>query len=406
MTSPGGSDLQLNSDSGNKRPIADTSFDNVKLEEAQQHKKPSTSDVVGATVPVVSENSNLSTCSNSSISSVDSVQVLESLASIQSFFSEFDKRFSNLADKLEATNNNLAANNRKLDEFNSKFDNLFERISELEAKSSQQENQIIDLQSRVQNSAATLDSLTSRVSGLDTTLAGQVLGAEWEPRPVPNKKVLLIGDSNSAGKIKFGTARGTLGKSLPGSSLFIPEHQQFPEPDSVQLRNYSDIVIATATNDLAKSACDPAILALNLSRYSNQILSVNPTSHIFIPGVLPTRSEQRNAKINTYNLYLDDMCRVNPKLTFVDLNGFRDNNGKLADKLAVGGTDVVHLNNQGIKLYASKLKAVLRQRHHLPNFTPHRPRSNRNVYNQGPVGRNNSDNRNTSGSGNGRGGHG
>ncbi len=39
-----------------------------------------------------------------------------------------------------------------------------------------------------------------------------------------------------------------------------------------------------------------------------------------------------------------------------------------------------HLNHDGIKVYASKLKLVLRERHHLPNFTARRtgqPRSDR-----------------------------
>ena len=45
MTTPGDSDLQLDSDSSNKSPVFDISFDDVNLEESRQHKRPGTGDV-------------------------------------------------------------------------------------------------------------------------------------------------------------------------------------------------------------------------------------------------------------------------------------------------------------------------------------------------------------------------
>ncbi len=66
------------------------------------------------------------------------------------------------------------------------------------------------------------------------------------------------------------------------------------------------------------------------------------------------------------------MCRHHPQFSYLDTSGFRGRNGKLASKFSVGGDDIVHLNQDGIKVYASKFKFALRERHHIPNFTVRR----------------------------------
>ena len=59
MTTPGDSDLQIDSDSSNKSPVFDISFDNVNLEESRQHKRPGTGDVLGSLCPLSLQPSNL-----------------------------------------------------------------------------------------------------------------------------------------------------------------------------------------------------------------------------------------------------------------------------------------------------------------------------------------------------------
>jgi hypothetical protein len=307
-------------------------------------------------------------------------------------FNNMEARFTSFDHKLADNNSQLAANNDKLSENNLKIDRLLNRISELEARSNQQENQITDLQSRLQQSENRFNTLESRVGSIDTTVAGIYFQLGWEPCDVPKRKILALGDSNFSGKIKFGSTKGTLGKSLPGNSMFTPEHDQLPEPNSDQLKGYSDIIIATGTNDLSKNNCNAEGLSRDLYRYIKGVLTCNPATQIILPGVLPTMSVDRNNKIDKYNRLLDDMCRVHPRLTFVDLNNFRGNNGKLADKLAIGGTDSVHLNDDGIKLYASKIKNVLRVRHHLPTSMNYRSRP-RGEGNDGPGTSNQSDSR-------------
>jgi hypothetical protein len=77
----------------------------------------------------------------------------------------------------------------------------------------------------------------------------------WEPRPTGSgTRIILFGDSNSAGQIKFGEERGTLGKYFPGESRFIPTFSSLPELSTedggINPVNYSDFILAIGTNDL------------------------------------------------------------------------------------------------------------------------------------------------------------
>ena len=71
---------------------------------------------------------------------------------------------------------------------------------------------------------------------------------DWSPSPVVDLNVKLLGDSNYSGKVKIGMERGTLGSALPGASRFCPKVENLPQ--SEDLVDFTDIVLAVGTNDL------------------------------------------------------------------------------------------------------------------------------------------------------------
>ena len=72
--------------------------------------------------------------------------------------------------------------------------------------------------------------------------------------------VVFLGDSNSGGKIKFGTERGTLGSALPGSNIFCPAFGDLPPPESAVYNGVSDVAISIRKNDLKDESGDPDAL--------------------------------------------------------------------------------------------------------------------------------------------------
>ena len=87
----------------------------------------------------------------------------------------------------------------------------------------------------------------------------------WQPVGVPETKILLLGDSNSAGKIKFEQERGTLGRALTGSSQFCPKFENLPQPDSTLYDNMSDVVVSVGTNNIKDelSKAEPLVKQVN-----------------------------------------------------------------------------------------------------------------------------------------------
>ena len=94
-------------------------------------------------------------------------------------------------------------------------------------------------------SQAGLVNLKQQVSGLEQKNC-ELSGCVWSW----NIKIALIGDSNSAGKLKFGEEKGTLGSALLGAHVFCPIVEEIPSPDSEIYGGASDIIIAVGTNDL------------------------------------------------------------------------------------------------------------------------------------------------------------
>ena len=73
-----------------------------------------------------------------------------------------------------------------------------------------------------------------------------------------------------------------------------------------------------------------------------------------------------------YNHYLKDMCCHVNRVTFIDVGVFCDFDGSLKPHLSKGDGDPLHLNEQGIKLFASRFKYALRGHYNLPQ-APRKP---------------------------------
>ncbi len=70
------------------------------------------------------------------------------------------------------------------------------------------------------------------------------------------------------------------------------------------------------------------------------------------------------------------MARASPNITYIDTGGFLGADQKLLAKFMSRDGLGIHLNEQGLRMYASRFKIALRTRHHLPVITY---RNNRNA---------------------------
>ena len=105
------------------------------------------------------------------------------------------------------------------------------------------------------NSKAKFDSTAGSNSG-------------WEPVGSPETKIVLLGDSNSGGKIKFGQGKGTLVAALPGSDTFKATVEDLPEPET--FNDISDLILAVGTNNKLDS-CIPEYLAKSTFTYIKKV---------------------------------------------------------------------------------------------------------------------------------------
>lgn len=154
-----------------------------------------------------------------------------------------------------------------LESMDSKLDTVVGRINILEERVSSMDIVIDNLQDRVRELESANVALLERIAALETRPGGDVdmasagSGVTWVPTGSPETSILLLGDSNSAGKIKFGAGKGKLGAALPGTSKFCAKFDNLPAPDSAELTNISDLVLAVGTNNLRQEDSDPAELA-------------------------------------------------------------------------------------------------------------------------------------------------
>ena len=153
----------------------------------------------------------------------------------------------------------------------------------------------------------------------------------WQPAGTSETKILLLGDSNSSGKIKFGEERGTLGRALPGSSEFCPKFENLPSPDSPLFNNVSDVVLSVGTKNIKIESSDPDALVKKMYLYVKSITRKYPSIHVLLPGILPVQSsfidQALNSKIKMYNHYLRDMCNNLRRTSYISINVFCDLKG-------------------------------------------------------------------------------
>ena len=266
-----------------------------------------------------------------------------------------------ILDSLNDINSNIRNLGDETRAISKKLDSLVERVGNLELENVAMSERLDLVETRVEQ-------------GLNSDSSQRV----WVPQEVPTR-VLMLGDSNVTGKIRFGTEKGTLGAHLPGEDRFIATAEFLPDLSDSNSANFAqkftDIVIGLGTNDLrggqSGNDCCPRDLAANVYRYALDALRINPSLQIFFPAVVPTSNAVTNSKIDRYNSLLLDMTRSHPNFTYVNVaGGLKSRNNTLSEKYLEVRNDVsgLHLNRQGLSIYASRLKAALRARHELPVF--------------------------------------
>ena len=293
--------------------------------------------------------------------------------------------FSSLHSVLSKFQNNIISRldsfDSKLDErfarFESKFIDLEVRVAAVEESGSSRQLALDNVDDRLGTVETQYESLSQRIVALEgrqDTVSTPTSVSNWTPSAPIETKILLLGDSNSADKLKFGEGKGKLGGALPGSGTFCAHLANLPSHDSDAFTNVTDIIVAVGTNDLKVETSNPEVLANNMYSYVKSVTARNPSAHVHLTGVLPTShvNPGTNTRIRTYNHFISDMARSLPRVSFIDVKVFLSKEGTLRTRLAEGPSDPLHLNGEGIRLYCSRLKYALRTRLGLPTFQPGR----------------------------------
>ena len=188
-----------------------------------------------------------------------------------------------------------------------------------------------------------------------------------------NIKIKLVGDSNyvdpSGGrnKINFGPDKGQLGPSLPGDSLNVPHTGLLPNIEGT-LDGYTDLVLGVGTNNLKfpeHAANTPERVINQITGFCDSALNKKPGLNVFISEVLPTREPRLIPVIDKYNQILRTYAKLRPgKVTLISASVFRDRDG-LMDKRLCSQHDTIHLNSEGVKLMAGRIKHELKAKYGL-----------------------------------------
>ena len=165
--------------------------------------------------------------------------------------------------------------------------------------------------------------------------------------------------------------------ALPGSGQFCAKIEDLPAPE--ELVECSDLVLGVGTNNLKLPDADPLATAQDLYRRLLNYRKKLPNTRLILPGVLPCGDRVINERVKVYNKHLTDICnsRSNNMIKFVNTQVFWDSDGKLRSKFRSenDGDLSLHINQEGIKLLASRIKATLREGHHLPTGPRYRARN-------------------------------
>jgi len=172
-----------------------------------------------------------------------------------------------------------------------------------------------------------------------------------------NRSTVVIGDSNTK-PIKFGSGKGTVGESLPGTRV---KASKISSIDPLSCIGYSNVVIVCGTNDLriesVKKAGDIHQLVDILSFKLQQIKKLCPHTKIFVTAVLPSRLPAMNKNIMLFNNLVSEMLYQNFKDTVwhIGVEHFLDNKGLLSMNLTRDGDDI-HLGTHGISKFVRCIK--------------------------------------------------
>ena len=323
----------------NKRSVGNTSFD----------QSPCTSNSQNAKRPFTDLSSTLGAIPDSTTITHGML-----IASLESMFQRFETIM-----------------NARFDSLDSRLDLLDTRISIAEESGSSRDIAIDHLDGQVCELEQKSSDMELRLAAVESSLAVGSPLPPWQPAGIEATNILLLGDSNSGGKVRFGEDRGTIGRALPGVGHFHPTLEDLPPPHSPVFERVSDVIISVGTNNLKLPSTDPEEIVKHTYAYVQSLTKAHPAAHIFLPGVLPVNrgfpDEAMNGKIKLYNHYVKDMCKNLPTSTsYIDVNVFREPNGALKENLSKGPGDPLHLNEQGVKLFASRFKHALRVQHNLP----------------------------------------
>ena len=141
-------------------------------------------------------------------------------------------------------------------------------------------------------------------------------------------------------------------------------------PRDLNPKPYLNIIMAVGTNDLKSNEVNPTAAAQALYGKLKEYRRDLPNSRIILPGVLPTSSTEVNERIKLFNKHLVDITNssVGGMVKYLDTRVFCDREGRLREKFRTvnDGPVNIHLNQEGTKLLASRIKTVLRENHFLP----------------------------------------
>ena len=201
----------------------------------------------------------------------------------KSLYAKLDKQMVEVVGRIDLVNNRLEEEFSRRQLFE---DEITEKVGELESANEVLRTSNEELKKFSDELSRRLSVTEPRENFVQPVSAPTF--SEWQSSGTHQTKVLLIGDSNSAGKLKFGEGKGTLGKALPGVDRFCATVEDLPDTECDILIDITDVIIAVGTNNIKNDSCNPTVLARNLNTYTGTMLNKHPSIHVFLPGVLPT----------------------------------------------------------------------------------------------------------------------
>ena len=170
------------------------------------------------------------------------------------------------------------------------------------------------------------------------------------------RSTIIVGDSNTK-PIEFGEGRGKIGERYPGKR---EKAARIANISPSECAEYQNVVIVCGTNDL-RPENNPNIVKLSELMISKviEICKINPNATVYLMPVLPTRDQEMNRYISSFNrsiLQWVRQCRLS--VIMPNVSSFLDSNGLLASALTRGG-DPIHLGNRGLSKFVSIIKSEI-----------------------------------------------